>query len=62
LVLGGIGSLKGAIIGGLVLGIVEVMIAGYISSELSDIGAFTILVAVLLLRPQGFFGKIQVER
>jgi len=62
LVLGGIGSLKGAIIGGLVLGFVEVMIAGYISSELSDIGAFTILVAVLLLRPQGFFGKIQVER
>ncbi|KAB2655208.1 branched-chain amino acid ABC transporter permease [Brucella tritici] len=62
LVLGGIGSLKGAIIGGLVLGIVEVMIAGYISSELSDIGAFTILVAVLLLRPQGFFGKLQVER
>ncbi|ODM41387.1 branched-chain amino acid ABC transporter permease [Cereibacter johrii] len=62
LVLGGIGSLPGAVFGGLFLGVVEVMVAGYISSELSDIGAFAILVAVLLLRPQGFFGQAQVER
>lgn len=62
LVLGGVGSMMGAIIGGLVLGIVEVMVAGYISGELQDIGAFVILVAILLLRPQGLFGREQVER
>lgn len=62
LVLGGIGSLRGAVAGGLFLGVVEVMVAGYISSELQDIGAFTLLVLVLLARPQGFFGKAQVER
>lgn len=62
LVIGGIGSLWGAVSGGLVLGIAEVMVAGYISSELQDIGAFVILVLVLLLRPQGLFGRAQVER
>ncbi len=62
LVLGGIGSLWGAVIGGLVLGVSEVLVAGYISSELSDIGTFAILVLVLLLRPQGLFGRAQVER
>lgn len=62
LVLGGIGSLRGAVLGGLFLGVVEVMVAGYISTELKDIGAFLLLVLVLLARPQGFFGKAQVER
>ncbi|SMO93629.1 branched-chain amino acid ABC transporter permease [Paracoccus laeviglucosivorans] len=62
LVLGGIGSLRGAVLGGLFLGLVEVMVAGYLSTELQDIGAFTLLVLVLLIRPQGFFGTAQVER
>jgi len=62
LVLGGIGSLWGALSGGLLLGIAEVLVAGYIASELQDIGAFAILVLVLLIRPQGLFGRVQVER
>ncbi|GMG85392.1 branched-chain amino acid ABC transporter permease [Paralimibaculum aggregatum] len=62
LVLGGIGSIPGAILGGLLLGVAEVLIAGYISSELQDIGAFVILVAMLLVRPQGLFGRAQIER
>lgn len=62
LVLGGIGSLWGAVFGGLVLGVAEVLVAGYIASELQDIGAFALLVLVLLVRPQGLFGRAQVER
>lgn len=62
LVLGGIGSLPGAIAGGILLGVIEVLIAGYISSTLQDTGAFLILVVFLLLRPQGLFGKAPIER
>lgn len=62
LVLGGIGSLWGAVLGGLFLGIAEVLVAAYIGSQLQDIGAFVILVLVLLIRPQGLLGRAQVER
>ncbi|MFG1265064.1 branched-chain amino acid ABC transporter permease [Xanthobacter aminoxidans] len=62
LVIGGIGSLWGAVAGGLFLGVAEVLVAGYVSSELQDIGAFAILVLVLMLRPQGLFGRAQMER
>ena len=62
LVLGGIGNLWGAVAGGLILGLVEVMVAGYVSSQLQDVGAFAILVAVLLVRPQGLFGHAEMER
>lgn len=62
LVLGGIGNLWGAVAGGLVLGMVEVLVAGYVSSELQDVGAFALLVAVLLVRPQGLFGRAEMER
>ena len=62
LVLGGIGSIWGTVLGGVLLGLAEVLIAGYISSSLQDTGAFLILVLFLLLRPQGIFGKAQIER
>jgi branched-chain amino acid transport system permease protein len=62
LVLGGVGSLPGAVVGGILLGLVEVLIAGYVSSTLQDTGAFLILVVFLLLRPQGLFGKAPIER
>jgi branched-chain amino acid transport system permease protein len=56
-VLGGIGSIPGAMIGGLVLGIVEILSKTYISSQLSDAIVFGILVVVLLVKPTGILGK-----
>jgi branched-chain amino acid transport system permease protein len=56
-VLGGIGSIPGAMIGGLVLGIVEILSKTYISSQLSDAIVFGILIVVLLVRPTGILGK-----
>jgi branched-chain amino acid transport system permease protein len=56
-VLGGIGNIPGAVLGGLVLGIAETMGAGYISSAYEDVFAFGLLVLILILRPAGLLGK-----
>ena len=56
-VVGGIGNIPGAIIGGLVVGVVETFGASYISTAYRDAIAFAILIVVLLVRPTGFFGK-----
>ena len=56
-ILGGVGSIPGAIIGGLILGVAENLGAAYISSGLKDAVAFTIMIIVLILRPSGIFGK-----
>lgn len=56
-VLGGIGNITGALIGGLIIGMVEVMAAGYISSEYKDVFAFIILIAVLYFMPTGIMGE-----
>ena len=56
-VLGGIGILPGAVAGGLILGIVEAFVSGFISSTFRDAAAFAILILVLLIRPTGLFGK-----
>lgn len=56
-VLGGIGVLPGALVGGLVLGIVESLLVGYNLSTFKDGAAFLILILVLLVRPQGLLGK-----
>jgi branched-chain amino acid transport system permease protein len=56
-VLGGIGNIPGAMLGGLLLGLIEGLGAGYISSEYKDVFAFAILVAVLIFRPSGLLGK-----
>ncbi len=61
-VLGGIGSVPGAMVGGLVLGFVEEYVAGYTSSQYRDAIAFTVLILVLLVRPEGLFGKGRVEK
>jgi branched-chain amino acid transport system permease protein len=56
-VLGGIGNIPGAMLGGLLLGVIESLGAGYLSSEWKDVFAFTILVGVLLFRPSGLLGE-----
>ncbi|MFH1563579.1 MAG: branched-chain amino acid ABC transporter permease [Nitrospirota bacterium] len=61
-VLGGIGNIKGAMVGGFILGIVEALAAGYISSENKDVIAFVILILVLLFRPAGIFGEEVTEK
>lgn len=56
-VLGGIGSIPGAMVGGLILGTIEIFSRAYISTELSDAIVFACLVIVLLVKPTGLFGK-----
>ena len=59
-VIGGFGSVPGAVIGAVFLGLVEIFGAAYVSTDYKDAFAFVILIAVLLFRPEGFFGeKIQ---
>jgi len=61
-VLGGIGSIPGAMVGGLLLGVVETFVSAYLSSTYRDAIAFVILIAILLYRPTGLFGTGQVEK
>lgn len=61
-VLGGIGSIPGAMLGGLLLGVTEAMTSAYFSSEYKDVVAFSLLVLVLLFRPWGLLGKPEVEK
>ncbi len=61
-VLGGIGSIPGAMIGGMILGIIEILGKTYISSQLSDAIVFGILIIVLLVRPTGILGKSIQEK
>ena len=61
-VLGGIGNVPGAVLGGLLIGASEVMVVGYLSSTFRDAIAFGILILVLLLRPQGILGRTQKEK
>jgi branched-chain amino acid transport system permease protein len=61
-IVGGFGSVPGAILGGLFLGIVEVFASFYVSSAYRDAFAFILLILVLLFRPQGFFGEKIAEK
>ncbi len=62
IIVGGLGDIRGALIAGLLLGIVEVLTAAYLSSGLKEAVAFLILVAVLWTRPSGLFGHAVVRR
>jgi branched-chain amino acid transport system permease protein len=61
-VLGGLGSAPGAVIGGLVLGVLETIVAGVFPSGYKDAVAFVILILVLLIRPQGLMGRVEAEK
>jgi branched-chain amino acid transport system permease protein len=61
-VLGGIGSIPGAVIGGLVMGVSEYLVVGYVSSTYRDAIAFVILILVLLIRPAGLLGRNVAEK
>ncbi len=61
-VLGGIGNIPGAMLGGLLIGVVEQLAAAYLSSSFAPAIVFSILVVVLLVRPQGLLGKITREK
>ena len=61
-VLGGIGSIPGAFVGALIMGQVEALTMGYISTPMRDAVAFTVLIIVLLVRPTGIFGEPEKEK
>jgi branched-chain amino acid transport system permease protein len=58
-ILGGMGSIPGAVMGGYLLGLLESLGAGYISSDFADLFSFLVLVVVLYFKPTGFFGEKQ---
>ena len=60
--LGGMGNPKGALVGGILLGLLEALTAGYISSQYKDAAAFIVILAVLFVMPQGLFGKSSTDR
>jgi branched-chain amino acid transport system permease protein len=61
-VLGGIGSLPGAMLGGLLIGLIEAFWSGYFTVEYKDVASFTILVLVLIFLPYGLLGKPEIEK
>ena len=61
-VLGGIGSLPGAMLGGLLLGVAEAQFAGLVNSDYKDVFSFSLLVAILIFRPQGLLGRPVVAK
>ena len=61
-VLGGIGSIPGAVLGGLILGWTESFATGYVSSDYEDVFAFSLLVLILIFRPAGLLGKATAEK
>jgi branched-chain amino acid transport system permease protein len=61
-VLGGIGNIRGAVLGGILIGLAEQLTAGYLSPDYRDAITFVILIVILILRPQGLLGVVRPEK
>ena len=61
-ILGGLESIGGAIIGGIIIGVLETFTGGYISTSLREVVPYIILVFILLVKPYGLFGLVEIER
>jgi branched-chain amino acid transport system permease protein len=61
-ILGGLDSIGGAILGGLIIGILETFTGGYISPSLRDVVPYIVLVFILMIKPYGLFGLVEIER
>jgi len=61
-ILGGLDSIGGAILGGLIIGLLETFTGGYISTSLREIIPYIVLVFILMVRPYGLFGLVEIER
>lgn len=61
-ILGGLDSIGGAIIGGIIIGLLETFTSGYISPSLRDVVPYIVLVVILLIKPYGLFGLVEIER
>ncbi len=60
--IGGIGSIPGAMAGGLILGLLESYVQGYVSTQWSDLYVFCILIAFMIFRPQGLLGRADIRK
>lgn len=61
-ILGGLDSISGAIIGGIIIGLLETFTGGYLSPSLRDVVPYIVLVFILLVKPYGLFGLVEIER
>ena len=61
-ILGGLDSIGGAIIGGIIIGLIETFTSGYLASSLREVVPYVVLLIILLLKPYGLFGLVEIER
>jgi branched-chain amino acid transport system permease protein len=61
-ILGGLDSIGGAIVGGIIIGLLETFTGGYISGSLAEVIPYIVLVFILLIKPYGLFGSVEIER
>jgi branched-chain amino acid transport system permease protein len=61
-ILGGLDSIGGAIIGGIIIGLLETFTGGYISTSLREVIPYIVLVLILMVKPYGLFGLVEIER
>jgi len=61
-ILGGLDSIAGAIVGGIIIGLLESFTGGYLSPSLRDVVPYLVLVGILMVKPYGLFGQVEIER